>query len=178
MRLKLGFVTNSSSTSFIFIFNGGKIDLYRTLVKYESHFNLHNKYLANEDKPADMNVWDVIRELDRVLKDSIQELWIKPGVKNIGEVIKDTLEKVAFWEGRKKDHDLDNWENEFIFLYKHHLEVLRRCKERGLISTLVIGFGDNNGEISGGLVGTTMDYFGRSIDLDRDDFVILTEQNR
>jgi hypothetical protein len=51
-------------------------------------------------------------------------------------------------------------------------------KKRGFKTVHIIGFGDNHGEICGGIVGNVMDYAGRHIYIDKDGFIVFTEQNR
>jgi len=54
--------------------------------------------------------------------------------------------------------------------------ILNRTKSKGLNSVLQIGFGDNHGDVCGGDVGTVMDYEGRHIRINKDDFVVITEK--
>jgi len=45
-------------------------------------------------------------------------------------------------------------------------------------SVLEIQFGDNHGNIMGNDIGYAMDYEGREIHIVKDNFIVLTEQNR
>jgi len=52
------------------------------------------------------------------------------------------------------------------------------AKRKGFTRLLKVDFGDNNGDISGGNIGTAMDYEGRKIRINTSDFIVFTEQNR
>lgn len=177
MKIKGSFITNSSSTSFYFIFSGGKIDLYEKMVKYSDKFNLqHEIYLPGGDlSPVTINVWDVIREMEQVIMASPDDLWIKPKIVNVKEAMESIQETIANWENYEDD---DPWGHEIADRARMHIAILDKCNKNGLCSVLKIGFGDNHGEICGGNVGNTMDYAGRSIQMNEDDLVIVTEQNR
>jgi hypothetical protein len=58
------------------------------------------------------------------------------------------------------------------------LVILKQAEKRGLNTVLVIGFGDHDGDVSGGDVGMAMDYEGRNISIDARDLIVFTEQNR
>ena len=174
MKIKSDFITNSSSTSFFFIFNGGKINLYEKLVKYKKYFNLT---LGNM---ATINIWDVIRELDSIIRIHDDQLWINPTIQKIDVVVKNLQESLNILKADLEKKNLCSivWVSERVAFCEQKLKVLEECKKRNLVSVLKIGFGDNDGEISGGNVGTTMDYEGRHINIEENDFVIFTEQNR
>jgi len=61
---------------------------------------------------------------------------------------------------------------------KEKISYVKKLINKGFNTAIMIGFGDNDGEISGGAVGITMDYEGRGIKMNEPDFVIMTEQNR
>ena len=52
------------------------------------------------------------------------------------------------------------------------------AQKQKLNKTLLIGFGDNHGEIRGGDIGYTMDYTGRRTNINNNDLIIFTKQNR
>ena len=58
------------------------------------------------------------------------------------------------------------------------LQYLKKAKERGLSSYIMVSFGDNHGDVIGDPVGTTMDYSGRGMSIDCPSFVVFTEQDR
>ena len=82
-------------------------------------------------------------------------------------------------EGAKeKDKWLANYSVTEKAQHQEEIEKLQVSKKNGLTSVLVIGFGDNDGDISGPGLGSVMDYDGRSININEKDFVVWTEQNR
>jgi len=184
MKIKSDFVTNSSSTSFIFIFKGSdKWDLYKEMIKHEEHFKLtFHSYSGSISK---IDAWKVIREIDSVLYYYREDLWIKTKITPIDKYIDDYKVEHAqtkeLFEKSKTDEnekDYHNWYEEDVIHEKERIEKLQQLKEAGFISVLHIGFGDNHGEVQGGDVGTTMDYEGRNIKINNDTLVIFTEQNR
>jgi len=175
MKFRASEVTNSSSTSFLMAFKGDIYNLYELLVKYKEHFKLHYE-LFNEEV-YDIHVWDVIRALDQVVKSNSEQLWIRPEIRKIDEGIQELKSDLDSWKNDVSFRE-DGWVKRIVTGIQEKIALLESAKEKGLTSFLKIGFGDNDGEISGGRVGTTMDYEGRKIRIDEPDFVIVTEQNR
>jgi len=184
MKYKVSEVTNSSSTSFLMAFAGNHIGLYKAMLKYEDHFSLENDYW--EGGKSTIDVWDVIQALDGAIKSNPEQLWLRPEIKTIDEAIKGLEEDAASWknqirESAEEDKSGDvtfDWEKEALRKAISTLHLLQKGKERGLTSVIKVGFGDNHGEISGDIVGCTMDYRGRHIRIDESDFIVVTEQNR
>lgn len=180
MKAKADFVTNSSSTSFTFIFKGNHIDLFKGIINRAELFNL-NMSAYNMDHSID--VWDVIRAIDSVIRTSGEDLWIKPGIGTIDEKIREYINEIDDIEGARlqgfgNDEWRKKWDDERLEQLRADIKTLKAAKAKGLTSMFIVGFGDNDGEISGGSVGTTMDYEGRHIKVNDDDFIIMTEQNR
>jgi hypothetical protein len=176
MKIKQDFVTNSSSTSFIFIFKGDKIDFYKTLINHKKEFNISDSDYSR------INVWDIIRSIDSVIISGESDLWIKVPIEDIEEFIKKYSEHLLYLENGIKNkgpkNQFDQWEIEEMKKIEDNIELLNKCKNKGLNSVIEIGFGDNDGHIQGGIVGTVMDYEGRNINIESEDLVLFTEQNR
>lgn len=184
MKIKQDFVTNSSSTGFIFIFKGNqRTDLFEMMVKYGDNFKLHNEYYDGADY---INVWDLIKALDPILSSTKQDPWYLPGptkLKNLFETIErelkanqDTLQD----ELKKEKKDPMEWKSseytkEYIKDNKEKLAKLKKAIENGLDHYVEVSFGDNDGMISGNRLGSTMDYEGRNININQKDFMIMIE---
>ena len=185
MKIKHDFVTNSSSTGFIFLFKGDKrTDLFRQMVKYEDQFKLYNEYHGSGGDYID--VWDIIREMDPLLSSSREDPWYLPGPLKI----KDLLER---HEGELKEHEKtlkeelkreaekqeawtsSDWTKEYIETLKEKIVKVKKAIHNSLDHYIEVSFGDNDGMIQGGKVGMTMDYSGRSIELNQKDFMVMIE---
>jgi len=173
MKIKQDFVTNSSSTSFMFSFKGDKLDLFKSLLNHKEKFDLN--FDSYDGTHASIDVWDVIRSMDSVIRTYNDELWIHPTIQNIDEKIKMLEKDINEFSEKEKE---DEWYMEYNNDIRRVVKKLKECKEKGLTSYLEIGFGDNHGVISGQGIGSIMDYEGRDIEIDSDDLVLLTEQDR
>ena len=182
MKIKTDFATNSSSTNFYFIFKGDHIDLYQRLLEHKHKFEL--SYDTYEELTFNINVWDVIREIDKVIRHNDTDLWLLKNVEDIDLVIE------MFEEDKKMLFDLYKRNEEYpktlpTLYYKEKsnircekIQLLKESKKKGLSTSIMISFGDNHGDIKGDPVGTTMDYDGRNIYINCPSFVVFTEQNR
>lgn len=171
MKIKADFVTNSSSTSFTFIFKGNHIDLFKAVLKRAALFNLSIDF----GTPYTIDVWDVIESIDSVIR-------FDPGILQIDNEIKMCQEDIEYVEKNLAKNNIEDWERRYDKERRADLnEVmtkLLKAKEKGLVSVFKIGFGDNHGEICGGRIGCTMDCAGSRISIDDDDLIVMTEQNR
>ena len=176
MKIRQGFVSNSSSTSFTFCFKGEGIKPLCDLIltKYSDQFTCdYDEYHCS--------ALEVVRAIRGCFKSSRIELI------SVDEVIADN---VAYLKRIKKDikrakvEPKISWPNEVDHYTNHMFEVeakiekMKSIKEKGLTTVLMVGFGDNHGEVCGGRVGNAMDYAGREIGIDNEDLVVFTEQNR
>lgn len=153
MKIKRDFITNSSSSSYVFIFNGDKIDLYKLLFKYKDILEERINDSAWVDNNFDM--WDLIRELDKVIRDdkaSETKSWLFPSIENIEE----------------KLHNLKEYES-------NERDIFMDAIAKGFTSVLMLNFGDNEGEISGTDLSSAVDH--ARINIDESDFIIISESN-
>jgi len=184
MKIKHDFVTNSSSTGFIFLFKGDKrTDLFRQMVKYEDKFKLFNEYGTGADY---IDVWDIIREIDPILSSSKEDPWYLPGPLKLNDLLErhegelKEYEKTLKEELKRESEEEIHWKSsEYTINYiKEIKEKIIKVKEaihNKLDHYVEISFGDNDGMISGGRIGMTMDYSGRNINIDQKDFIVLIE---
>ena len=186
MKIRNGFVSNSSSTSFTFVFKGDKIDDLSALIwKYRGHFSLSYDASWNDtnDCVETCNAQDVVEAIEKCAKDK-NDKWNAVKIVSIDDSINQFVDSIKEYDQMIKDKE-DKCSMTLRDFYKQYkreaeevIDKLNMAKKKGLTSVFVIGFGDNHGQISGGGLGTVMDYEGRDIDIDEKDFVVFTEQNR
>jgi len=192
MKIRHGFISNSSSTSFTFIFKGNGVeDLCAILPSYASNFRLRYEMwsmMDNDEKEiyrCDVN--DIINSLKSVVKDRPKEEdYYTVYARHIDEVLESIKEEIEQAKERQIEFFLREDRPEYLERqYCHHLDELideemniEDAKNRGLDCVIQIGFGDNHGDIQGGRIGIAMDYEGRYIRINQDDLVVITEQNR
>jgi hypothetical protein len=185
MKIKQDFVTNSSSTSFIFLFKGDKrTDLFEKMVKYEDKFKLYNEYHGSSGDY--INVWDLIKALDPILSSNEQDPWYLPGplvTTKLLETIEKELEDLKVTlesELEREKEESGSWKasgytKDYIRDTEKRLNKFKEAVEYGLDHYIEVSFGDNDGMISGGRIGCTMDYSGRSINLNHKDLIVVVE---
>lgn len=180
MKTKLDFITNSSSTNFYFIFKGDHIDLYQRLLEHKEEFEL--SYDTYEDLVIDITTWDIIRELDKSIRSGDKDLWLLKKIVTLDSAIDDTEEELnAVSEtisSYKGGEITDRFYIDRLKILNKRRSMLQKAKEREMSSYIMIAFGDNHGDIKGDPIGTTMDYSGRYIFIDSENFIVFTEQSR
>ena len=186
MKLRNGFVSNSSSTSFTFCFKGNKIEtLYNMILKYRRYFDL--SFSGWDEYAYTCNASDIVKSIEGLMKNNEKAEWDKIEIMTINDLIevnkKDIKEmdrEIAESKKEKKicGYDSTKWKMEIKQHYADKIETLNRIKKQGPDHAVIIGFGDNDGNISGGDVGNAMDYEGRNIHISEKDFAVFTEQNR
>ena len=184
MKIKQDFVTNSSSTGFIFMFKGNqRTDLFKQMVKYEDKFKLYNEYGGGEDY---IDVWDIIRELDPILSSSREDPWYLPGPLKLTDLLERheselrEYEKTLKEELKREEEEEIHWKSsEYTISYikevKEKIVKVKKAIHNKLDHYVEVSFGDNDGMISGGRIGTTMDCSGKNIKLNQRDFMVIIE---
>lgn len=174
MRIKNDFVTNSSSTCFLFGFKGKtKKDLYQAIMNHEMEFWLtmdydgyHSEIPEEEDKRISCNATDVINALRSIRK--------KIEIVQIQEKLNEIEQNISEW----KTYTESPISRHFIYECRSKIAILEYAQELGINSVIEVCFGDNDGPFSGTKIGLLMDYEGRYISVRDDDLVVLTEQRR
>lgn len=170
MKMRFGFVSNSSSTSFTFCYEGEGIKPLTDLItgKYRNLFS--RRY---DEWSCD--AYDIARELDRCFENKeIFPISVNKAIKNEKDNLAYVLEELM----TEKDSYFRQRCIEQKFDLEHKIMKLKSAKDKGLDTVIVVGFGDNHGNVQGSNVGYAMDYDGRNIDIDTKDLVVCTEQNR
>jgi len=184
MKIKQDFVTNSSSTSFIFIFKGNhRTHLFEKMVNYGDQFKVYNEY---ESGSKYVDVWEIIQCIDPIISSHIQDPWHLPGPLKLSELF-ETYDKTLkeyktnlIEELKEEKEDPKRWVSskytkEHIEDIEDKISIIKKAIEDGLDHYVEISFGDNDGMIQGGRVGTNMDYSGRNININEKDFVVIVE---
>lgn len=161
MKTRQGFVANSSSTSFYFATNTDYKGLMDLILKYRKHF-----YFAEEGRHVNAaNVVVAIEDLDKEAVTTADE----------AQELRTTAINLSMHHpGRHNDGFWDSYAQSVLAV----VDKLQAAHDKGLTKVYRIDFGDNDGDVSGNDVGCIMDYQGRDIDINEDDLVIVTEQNR
>lgn len=175
MKIREGFVSNSSSTSFWFVYKGNKGDVTNLcdliVTKYREFFNLtFNPY--EDTAPQHCNYADVAEAIRDVAKDPSVAHTVDEAILVFEDNIKQTENYMV-----QSKHDDGYYMQELMQLHDQ-LDILMKAKKNGLTVAVNIGFGDNHGDVSGPGLGATMDYEGRGIRINREDLVVFTEQDR
>jgi len=180
MKLKIDFITNSSSTAFFFIFKGkSKKNLFEMIKKYSKIFNLEENF-GSREKPdfykSDHNF--VITEIDKALKKKSKNVWESCKIELVDNLIESLIIELEcddkfLKEEIKTGSDLKSFYEEDIKSKESMLITTKTAKRNGLTHYLKIEFGDNHGHITGTKESTVIDYLKPKII--KKDFVLLNE---
>lgn len=182
MKVRLGFVSNSSSSSFYFCFGGDTLDdLFKAMRAHKKAFSVSASFWNSDDVFIDVH--DVMRDLEGC-KDfdpknepdycgqSVYRHEIFNVIAELGKHLADN--EKDFEKEAKKDEDnrwlLDSLK-EAIKFNKSMLEKLNAAQASGLTSVVTAEFGDNHGITSN--AGRAMDQ--EFEELIADDLVVLKE---
>ena len=184
MKIRNGFVSNSSSTSFTFIFKGSKLDdLYAMISKYGDHFKL--SHIGWDDIPDTCNAESVIRSIRGAARstskydfENISIVSIDKHISELKKQVKVNDEAIEEDEKADKGYSLTDLYSGWNAEINDKIEKLEALKKNGLTSICQVDFGDNHGQISGMGIGTVMDYEGRHININAEDFAVMIDQNR
>jgi hypothetical protein len=172
MKIKNDFVTNSSSTCFLFAFKGKtRKDLYKKILDHEMTFFLtmdYDGFCSGVDEEEDNGISCKADDVIDALKSKRKQF----KVVTIDEKIKEIKKSCITWTKYGPRYSC------FVYECKSKLAILNHAKKLGINNVMEVCFGDNDGPFSGTKVGLIMDYEGRYISIYDDDFVVMTEQRR
>jgi len=178
MHVRLGHVTNSSSTNHILMWKGAKDDLRRLLLAHAEEFptSTGSAWLEVGEVTVDeiVNAFCDLAERIEPAETFIAQL--ESQVEHYEEMIQRQADEIAkkIQEGEKR------WINNILEWEREYLEEAQRDLEesQGFDWRIEVGFGDNQGDYCGGALGNIMDYEGRHINISEPGFRYKTEQNR
>jgi hypothetical protein len=180
MKIRTGFVSNSSSTSFFFYTKtNNPQELFDLITKYHQYFDLqyNENYGDKDDKPIQTITYkDVINSIKSIPK-------LKSNCcMSFNDYVKElTQQNEILIKDLKTMPDNDFSKKYYIEEYQYNMENLDRIKKaklNQLNNIWTIGFGDNHGDVCGYGVGVIMDYEGRNIYINKNDFVVYAKLNR
>ena len=192
MKVKNDFVTNSSSTCFYFCAKEAlTIEVFEKLLKkYSKIFTLsyrYGEYSASEGEIWSCNPDDIMSALKATMElRKNDKWWTDPFNTKMIDLNIFKGDKIASMSESITNDLYHHWNSQWEIddLTNHHIESFEQVlqlmdiQDKGFTHVVSISFGDNDGYISGGAVGTCMDYEGRDIKLLEDDFAVFTEQAR
>lgn len=163
MKFRNSFVSNSSSTSFIFIFKGNDKDEFLDLIKkYHQFFSLYDPEYG-------------IITFDEIY-DSIYQVVEEEGISNINDLISEkevTKDELVESQSPKFSTSI-----ELMMEIIYELENLKKLKDDGFNNYFIINYGDHEGDVEGGKLGNGMDYIGRYLFISKPELYMYTKQNR
>jgi hypothetical protein len=163
MKIRLGFITNSSSTNHIIMWKGDKYDLKKLLIErisiFPTNFSSYKNYQIEK-----VNVLDAILSMIEAATD--KEAMIKE--------LQERLDWAERWYKNAKNYSYSKDYAKEALIFAKKLVELSKNKDW----MLEVSFGDSEGNFKGGDLGYVMDYEGRYINVEEDDFAYKTEQNR
>ena len=172
MKIKGDFVTNSSSTNYLFVFEEpNRFSLYRALMLNADLFDLTVDF-GWKDAPFEIGVASLIEEMEyifttpaEIVKKEMRSLYrfdeaprIQPITKYLKETRKDTRSCAIQEERCRKyhEHDMEEIYREERSTGLVKLGVLLDCQRKGLDYSLEISFG-NDGGIYGSPIAQALD---------------------
>ena len=184
MKVRTGFVSNSSSTAFMFVYKNESIEeLCQLIEKYDQYFNLYSELEENESYKCTAR--QVASAIEEELSDNNEDIFCKTKKMSLDKYIKDiqdmldkNVEQIKEYQKEGKQYKDYNWLTDYIYQNSQDLYKLQNLKKQGFTQIVIANFGDNDGPWRGTDLGRIMDYEGRYIYINKPDFVVWTEQNR
>lgn len=168
MKMRMGFVSNSSSTSFYFFTKGAGTTEIAKLLKRDHSEKFNLEFRSYGGRVAKCTVDDVCREIR----------WLHRKPKSINTLIREARGAVECYAEGSSMYNLakDNYTLELFADYKkrneEELAGLEQLKADGFTKVLEVVFADDAGPVD-----LAMDTRGGSIKIDDDDLKLVVKSN-
>ena len=172
MKARWGFVSNSSSTSFTFLFKGDSFeDLYAMIRKYSCHFERHEEWGGDISWHA--NAESVIQSIkDEIIKQPKKKYHFDDiELMKTENVLKEAKDELEQYQNYKKENPDYKDSPEDWMPISNEIFRLEDAIKNGLDTACEVEFGDSHGIV--GSVGCAMDHQGRNIQLECKDFIVV-----
>ena len=171
MKIRDGFVSNSSSSSFIFLMlSDNKNDLTVKCDKYKDHFTLYDIYNYNEDGEMEF------------LNDNVDVNTFKAMIMNSKIQVKSIQELLDLYHARIKGYQtyidkskVEDWIYDGLFELNSNVAYIEDCINKGFKYFIEIGIGDNHGDFCSHPKYSAIDQRREKFNLNCPDLVIMTE---
>lgn len=184
MKIRSGFVSNSSSTAFMFVTKGDSIDnLQEQVLKYCSNRFAH---MDSYDSDRTFDVYDVVREMKEVYSSCKDSNYHEVGKFQPIDGFIEKLEKDASWcedqlEKEEREEKKSKPSYSFVDYYRKQIGVtreraqeLREAKERGFTHVFTVDFG-NDGMVDGEVGDAVRGNGNRIMTVDKD-LIVFNEE--
>jgi len=173
MKIRTGFVSNSSSSSFYFLFKGKQSDTVDDMKKRLAELILkHRDYFALSFDDGGCNALDIVNCIERCVKMSEEDMkrgsiWDDGCTTTLDDMIDDHERDANYHISSIKKQEMlekatgkrDSWQNHDRRDLQCEIKTiadLEELKKKGMTAVIKLEFGDNGGVT--GNVGRSMDY--------------------